>query len=209
MVAVCHPAAQAQHSPAANNRFVALLPQIRDLAAHAFRKLGAEAREDCLEEVMARSYCLWLRLQQRGRADLAYPTTLANFAIREVRAGRRVGNRQNVNDLLSPYAQRMHQLKLRPLERRESDSEVSTALVIADRRAGPAETAATRLDLEAWFRSLPRQKRRLARVLAQGESTSEAAHRFGLTAGRVSQLRRWFHNHWNQFQGLSTAGLTG
>jgi hypothetical protein len=208
MVALFHPAAKPQYSPAANNRFVALLPQIRALATHAFHRLGAEAREDCLAEVVARSYCLWLRLKQRGRLDLAYPTPLARFAIREVRAGRRVGSRQNVNDLLSPYAQRIHQLIIRPLERREPDSEIWNSRLIEDRRAGPAETAAARPDLEAWFRSPPRQKRRIARVLEQGESTSEAAHRFGLTAGRISQLRDWLRSHWNQFQGSSSVGVS-
>jgi hypothetical protein len=41
---------------------------------------------------------------------------------------------------------------------------------------------------------------RLARALALGEQTSVEAQHFGLTPGRISQLRTWFRAHWEQFQ---------
>jgi hypothetical protein len=74
-------------------------------------------------------------------------------------------------------------------------------VLVEDRHAGPAETAAARIDVARWFRMLPPRKRRVAKALAEGESTSGAAKRFKLTAGRVSQLRRELEAAWQQFQG--------
>src|SRR5687768_271034 len=64
-------------------------------------------------------------------------------------------------------------------------------VLVESRHAGPAETAAARLDVAACFKSLPRQRRRIARVLALGESTAEVAKRFNLSAGVWS-------NYWNE-----------
>ena len=33
-----------------------------------------------------------------------------------------------------------------------------------------------------------------------GETTCAVARQFGLSAGRVSQLRVWLQEHWEQFQ---------
>jgi transposase-like protein len=43
--------------------------------------------------------------------------------------------------------------------------------------------------------------RKIALTLARGESTSEAAKKFGVTPARVSQLRLWLKESWEQFQG--------
>ena len=73
--------------------------------------------------------------------------------------------------------------------------------LVEDRKAGPAETAAARVEVAAWFRSLARKKRRIAQTLARGEGTGKVARMFGLTAGRVSQLRRELAESWEDFQG--------
>jgi hypothetical protein len=78
-------------------------------------------------------------------------------------------------------------------------------IVVEDRRAGPAETAACRIDFEAWLKSLPRRQRKIALRLAQGESTSGAAKLFGVTAARISQLRVWLRESWERFQGQQLA----
>jgi hypothetical protein len=42
--------------------------------------------------------------------------------------------------------------------------------LVEDRKAGPAETAAARIDVAAWFRSLARKKRRIAQTLAKAKA---------------------------------------
>ena len=84
----------------------------------AFRGLRAEARDELTQEVVANAYCAFAQLVRRSKAALAYPTPLAQFAIRQVRAGRRVGSRLNVNDVLSGYAQRRKGFRLKQLGKR-------------------------------------------------------------------------------------------
>ena len=52
-----------------------------------------------------------------------------------------------------------------------------------DRTAGPAETAAARIDWVDWLRSLSRHQRAIACTLAGGESTGVAAWKFCISAG--------------------------
>src|SRR5690606_2312370 len=68
-------------------------------------------------------------------------------------------------------------------------------------RTTPAELAALRLDFAAWLKSLTPRDRQLVATLAQGEATSRAAKKFGVTSGRVSQLRRELLASWLQFTG--------
>ena len=88
------------------NRFLEMAPQIRRQALRAFRNAGAEARAELTQEAIALAFAMFVRLVRRGKAGLAYPTPLADYSIRQVRAGRRVGCRQNVNDIMSPMAHR-------------------------------------------------------------------------------------------------------
>ncbi len=41
--------------------------------------------------------------------------------------------------------------------------------------------------------------------LMAGERTLDVANRFGLSAGRVSQKRREFHDDWRRFHGEPTS----
>ena len=87
---------------ATEERFLEMLPCIRGVAQFAFRRQHRTRRPDLIAEVIANAYVAFRRLVQRGKVDLAYPSVLAWFAIRQVREGRRVGNKRNVKDVLSP-----------------------------------------------------------------------------------------------------------
>lgn len=79
-------------------------------------------------------------------------------------------------------------------------------ILVEDRHAGPAEVAASRIDTASWLRSLPTRNRRIARVLAKGETTKATAKLFDISPARVSQLRREFHESWRAMHGeLATA----
>ena len=180
--------------------------KIRRQAWLAFRSLRVELREDLTQEVIA----LGLRhVRPTGAARQSgsgVSDSAGEFAIRQVRAGRRVGCRQNVNDIMSPMARRASGPTIPRLAAHPERTGGLNLLLCEDRRAGPAETAAARLDLADWFRSLSPRNRRIARALALGEQTNVVAQRFGLTAGRISQLRAWFRNHWEQFQAEAQPG---
>jgi hypothetical protein len=201
MIAQVRQVALAHQSIAAQDQFLEMLPQIKQQALIAFRRHQAEDREELTQEVIANAYVAFTRLVQLGRRDIAYATPLAQYAVRQVRAGRRVGCRLNRRDVMSPV--NCHRCLLR-LDQVDSTDANWKEIVVEDRHATPAVTAAARLDLEQWFRLLPKRKRQLAKVLARGESTSTAAKQFGITPARVSQLRQELRQSWRQLQGELT-----
>jgi hypothetical protein len=90
-------------------RFLQLLPGIRNVARYAFRRLPRADRDDIVAEVIANAYLAFRQLVQRGKADLAYPSVLGWFAVRQVREGRRVGSRLNAEDVtVCPAAEGIH-----------------------------------------------------------------------------------------------------
>lgn len=184
-----------------HNHFLTILPVIRRQAWIAFRGQRAEAREDLVQEVIANAFCAFMRLVRRKKQAVAFPTPLAQFGIRQVRAGRRVGSQLNKHELLSPYSRQIHGFTIERLDQRDEQSGELKQLLIEDRQAGPAEIAAARIDVAAWLGSLSKRQRRIAKALALGGSTSEVARRFGICPARISQLRAWFREHWEQFQG--------
>jgi hypothetical protein len=68
-----------------------------------------------------------------------------------------------------------------------------------DRRGRVDEQAAFNIDFPAWLATLPAVKRRVAEKLARGHGTGEAARVTGVSAGRVSQLRRELADSWFDF----------
>jgi DNA-binding NarL/FixJ family response regulator len=61
------------------------------------------------------------------------------------------------------------------------------------------------LDFRAWFATLTKRMKEIARDLAFGFSTSEVAAKHGVTAGRISQMRRMLEESWLIFQGEAVA----
>ena len=189
------------------DQFLAMLPQIRRQASLAFRGLTPKLREELIQEVIANAYQAFDRLVQQGKQAVAFPTPLAQFAIRQVRAGRRVGSRMNSIDILSGNARRTRGLTVESLNQLDPQSGTLNHLLIEDRHAGPAETATARMDMRAWLGTLSRQQRRIAKALALGETTNAAAQKFGLSPARISQLRLRFRQLWERFQaGTMAAG---
>jgi hypothetical protein len=184
-------------TPAWHATFVKMLPAIARYARIAFRHLRPEARE----EAICNACCAYARLVELNKTDLAYPTVLARYAVAQVRDGRKVGGRLNVRDVLSPYCQRCKNVFVERLDRFDEEDNAWAEVVVEDRHVGPAEVAATRMDFAAWLRVLPGRLRKIARVLATGETTTAAAKRFHVSAGRVSQIRMELKQAWERFQG--------
>ncbi len=178
--------------------FLEMLPQIRSQACRAFRRLQREQREEMVQEVVANAFCRFVSLVHQGKANRAFGTPLANFAIRQAIAGRRVGSKSRSLDVSSPLARAARGFLVERLDGVQGEWR---AALVEDRRASPADTAAARIDVAAWFRALSESQRRIASALAMGETTSEVARLFGLSAARVSQIRCLLHASWQTFQG--------
>ena len=193
--------ARAKRVSTYQDRFLKMLPLIHEQASHAFRRELPERREELIAEVIANAFAAFVRLVERGAIDVAYATPLAQFAIRQIRDGRRVGSKLNIQDVSSEYCQRAKGITLERLDVLNESEDQWREIVVEDKRAGPAETAASRIDIGDWFASLPRKKRRIAKTLATGETTKRAARKHRVSPGRISQVRRELMDNWQAFQG--------
>jgi hypothetical protein len=181
--------------------FLAMLPAIRRYARRRFAHLRPAAREEALAETVATAFVAYRRLIELKRQDIIYPTPLAHYAVLHVRGGRHVGTQLNTRDVLSRAAQRRHGFRVESTDRFDpQDEKWVESVVVEDRRSTPADVAAARLDTLAWLSTLSSRNRRLAKLLATGESTNRAAAQFGVTPGRISQLREHLRRSWDRFQ---------
>ena len=72
--------------------------------------------------------------------------------------------------------------------------------MVEDKRASVADQVAAKMDVGAWFATLTRKMKQIAKDLAFGCSTSEVAEKHGVTPGRITQLRRALEESWVAFQ---------
>jgi len=183
------------------DRFLEILPQLQQQAHFAFRDEPASRCQELVAETIANCWVAFARLVERGLIDVVYPTPLVQYAIRQVRDGRRVGSKLNSKDVSSEYAQRRRGFCLEALDKYNQRRQEWKEVLVEDKHAGPAETAASRIDFADWLRLLPKRSRRIAEALATGETTKKAAKRFRVSPGRISQLRRELQQNWQDFQG--------
>jgi hypothetical protein len=182
--------------------FLSLLPAIVAHARFAFRHLRGEARQDAVQEVIANSLVAFIALARRGKLELVYPTVLAKYAVAQINEGRRVGNRLSIRDVLSRYCQVNKHVTVERLDQfDEKDNEWKEAVVQDTRSAPVPDIVAFRCDFADWLKSLKRRDRRLAQYLSLGNRTRDAAKEFGVSEGRVSQLRSELAASWNAFTG--------
>ena len=188
--------------------FVVMLPEIQQRLRHAFRHLHADTREDAIEEGVVNCLLSYARLHERGRAESASAMSLAWYAAKRVKQGRPAVGRMNVHEPLSPYAQLNRGIHVERLHSHSKRHDKWIDVIVEDGRSPVADQVAARMDVRAWFATLSRRTRQIAKDLAYGFSTSEVAKKHGVTAGRVSQLRRELHDAWRVFQGEVAPAIT-
>lgn len=205
MIAPAKPAPRARRrrpNPAWHVGFLRLLPKIVRHAKVILPRLRPEARADAIQEIVANAAVAYARLAQLGKESLAYPTPLATYAVAQYRAGRRVGNRLNVREVLSPYAQQRKRFTVESLDRFDEDEGTWEEAVVQDTRNSPVpDIVSFRVDFPTWLATHTNRNRRIAESLALNRSTGEVARQFGVSPGRVSQLRRDFRESWKKFTG--------
>lgn len=178
-----------------------MCPIIHEYARGAFSRCNPEARQDLIQEVIANALVAYVRLWQRGRISLAYPTVLAKYGIAQVRDGRKVGNKLRIGEVLSQYAQRRKKFSVESLDTYDSEEGEWIEAVVEDPRTPVFDQVWFRCDFPEWLRTLSRRNRKVALKLALGEPTNRVAKMFRLSDGRISQLRGELHKAWQRFHG--------
>jgi hypothetical protein len=165
-------------------------------------------RDDFVAEMVALSWKWFVRLVERGKDPTEFPTALAGFAARAVRAGRRVAGQEKAKEVLSPLAQARHGFVVEKLLDHETLTSNLLTLALQDnRKSPPDEQCAFRMDFPAWLDLLGDRNRRIAEDMMLGERTLDLADRHGISPARVSQLRREFRRDWKVFCGEEVLGV--
>jgi hypothetical protein len=180
--------------------FLTLLPAVETHARIKFRKLRADQREEAIQETIAAACMQYQLAAAHGKLHAVHPSTLADFAVRHTRTGRHVGGcHDRVNDVLSANCHRTYGVKVQGLPSRSWDG--TDGWRQQARRVPVPDLAAFRIDFTRWLKTFAQRDRRIIAALADGHSGFAVADRFGVSAGRVSQLRRKYERMWALFQG--------
>jgi hypothetical protein len=195
-------------------KFLSILPRIRTHARIYFRHVRCSCRKaDFISETIAMCWKWFVRLAERGKDACQFPLTLATYAAKAVKNGRRVCRQLKAKDVLSERAQQRHDFSVgglphstatnhenlygnphgqRQLDAFEERLQDNTITPIPDQ-------AAFRIDWPAWLKTRCKRDRHMIREMAKGERTQDLAKRFQLSQARISQLRREFHEDWDRF----------
>ena len=193
-------------APAWHAAFLEMLPKIQEHARFRFRHLPRDQREEVVQEAVANACAAYARLVERGSADSATWSSLAKYAIRQVRQGRRVGGSLNKRDVSSCYCQQHIGVRIENLYRWDDEEQDWQEMILEDRQWAPADVAAFRIDFGEFLGSLSRRNQKLALDLAKGHATSWVAQNFRVSAGRISQIRLELFTAWQEFQAEPVVG---
>jgi DNA-binding NarL/FixJ family response regulator len=100
----------------------------------------------------------------------------------------------NGKEPLSRYAQLGNGMRIEQLQGNWIDE------MVEDKRASVTDQVAAKMDVGAWFATLTKRMKEIAKDLAFGFTTSEVAMKYGVSSGRISQLRRTLEKSWAAFQ---------
>jgi hypothetical protein len=196
--------------------FLQIMPRIETHALIYFRHLKCPGRRaDAVAEAVALSWRWFLRVTEQGKDVNEFVSTLANYAVRHVRSGRRLCGQERARDALSALAGQRHHFKVEPLAlstRRDhetlyADPHGQDELDAFEGRLSdnavtpPPDAAAFRIDYPAWLSRLGARHREIVADMTLDLGTGELARKYRVSPARISQLRREFCQDWRRFHG--------
>jgi hypothetical protein len=182
--------------------FLTILPRIQLHGRVYFRHKNPEKREEMIAEMVGLAWKSFVNCARNGKDATQFPMALARFAAQAVHNGRRLCGQEKIKDVLSPRAQQHHNFTVVSLPEGSSlNGNVFDEALIDNTQTPPPDQVAFRIDFPAWRLTRSERDRRVIDDLMVGERTLDVADKHGLTAGRVSQLRRDFFQDWSRFCG--------
>jgi hypothetical protein len=182
--------------------FLTILPRIELHGRVYFRHKKPDKRDEAIAEMVALAWKSFVNCVRHGKNPLEFPMALARRAAQAVHNGRRLCGMEKIKDVLSPRAQREHDFTVVSLPEGSSlNGNIFDEALIDNTRTPVDDQVAFRLDFPAWRLTRSDRDRRLLDDLMLGERTMDVADKHGLTAARISQLRRDFYEDWRGFCG--------
>jgi hypothetical protein len=179
-----------------------VLPRVEAHGRVYFRQIRCRhCKDDLLAEMAALTWRWFVCLVRRGRDVLQFVSALATYAARAISSGRRVCGQERARDAMSPSAQRKRGFVVGSLPD-DTLPDNAFAEILHDNTVSPVpDQVAFRIDFPAWRRTRSERDRRVIDRMMAGESTAVLARLFGISAARISQMRREFHQDWQSFCG--------
>lgn len=168
--------------------FTQQVPNLRRMASAKFIGLRADARQEAIANALALTWMFIYRLFRKGRAD--EPGILRSclwYAVKQTKEGRTPQGCPRVKDLGTQ--RRSGTVKF---ESFDLNSFIGRATPVVDQ-------VVFRQDVPAFLRTLSARQRRMAIDLAGGMTTTEAAEKYCLSLGRISQFRKEFKLLFDKF----------
>lgn len=168
------------------------------ITAHAeihFRHIHDPGRhDDAIADVIGIGWKHWLSAVKQGKNPNEFVSASADYSVRQVRAGRRLGRQELAKDVLSPRAQKLKGFQTEPIP------EDAIEAIRDNTHTPPPEQAAFR---EQWGMFVDRlgRKRPIVEEMAAGEDTSSLAAKHMLSQARISQIRREAEREWKDIDG--------
>jgi len=195
--------------------FIAILPRIERHARISFRDIRcSNKKEDLVAETIALSWASYGRLIRKGKDAAQFISALARYAARAVRDGRRLAGQEKAKDVLSRRAQHRHGFTVESLPastrssfekiysdlRGQQETDAYEERLRDNTVTPPPEAAAFRIDFPQFLQALGERDRELAHFLSLGYSAKEAAQKFNVSPGRITQLRQQWCREWHALQ---------
>jgi len=174
--------------------FLSILAKIQTHARIFFRHVRCRCkRDDFIAETVALAWNWFKRMAQKGKDATRFPTALASYAAKAVRCGRRAYGQMKAQDVLNEHAQQRHGFYVSKLPDFSTLSENPLAEALIDNTRSPVpEQVMFRLDFPSWLTTRTERDRRIINDMAMGQRTLDLSKRYGISPGRISQLRREF-----------------
>ncbi len=194
--------------------FLSIVPIIQRHGQIYFRYLKCrDQKADRIAEMVALCWKWFVRLAERGKDATRFPTVLASFAARAVRCGRKVAGMNKATDVMNEInqQQRCFTVSSLPISTTTSHENLYGAVdgqrhldAFEDRLRDNTQTpvpeqVAFRCDFPSWLATRTERDRRIINQMAMNERTTNLSKRFGLSKGRISQLRRVYQDDWTRF----------
>jgi hypothetical protein len=199
MIALAKDRKSRQSVRSIQRRFLELLPNIERYARWAFRGMNVERREEALQDVRAHAWRAYRRLADLDREEVAYAGALARFAVAQFRDGRRVGTPINSRDVCSPQRKRSTGIRVYHFGIPGRHAQVWEEGLVDNTTSPIPDQVAFRIDFPRWLATHSPRDRRIAEELMVGNRPLDVARSFGISPGRVSQIRRALAASWSQF----------
>ena len=175
--------------------FLKLCPGIVRHARVVFRRYAALDQEELVAETVATAFVNYVALTAQDREPAHFPSLLATFATLRVLDDRHIGGRRNSRDVLARAAQQRHGFRVRSLPR--YDTTWADAFVTDDTPV--LDQVVFRIDVPEFLHRLSERDRQIAQALALGHAAVAVARQFGVSPGRVTQLRQKWADEWRVF----------